>query len=63
MIPHNSPRRKNMSTQPKTVAIYARVSTDKQKVDMQLNQAGKSIKNLLMKAIQVLIQKDLPFQK
>jgi DNA invertase Pin-like site-specific DNA recombinase len=27
-----------MSTQPKTVAIYARVSTDKQKVDMQLNE-------------------------
>jgi DNA invertase Pin-like site-specific DNA recombinase len=27
-----------MKTQSKTVAIYARVSTDKQKVDMQLNE-------------------------
>ena len=33
-----------MTTQSKTVAIYARVSTDKQKVDMQLNELRAFVK-------------------
>ncbi len=38
MIPHDSQQLNSIKTQFKTVAIYARVSTDKQKVDMQLNE-------------------------